>query len=124
VLAKNPQNVVALNNYSYYLALRKQKLDVAFRNAKKLAESYPENHNFQATYGVVLYKQNKLQEAKKVLEKALSIKETAIIAEHYGDVLFKIGEKEKALAYWQKAQSMRGGSHLLAKKLSNKQLYE
>jgi len=124
VLAKNPQNVVALNNYSYYLALRKQKLDVAFRNAKKLAESYPENHNFQATYGVVLYKQNKLQEAKKVLEKALSIKETATIAEHYGDVLFKIGEKEKALAYWQKAQSMRGGSHLLAKKLSDKQLYE
>jgi len=124
VLAKNPQNPFALNNYSYYLALRKQKLDVAFKNAKKLAESYPENHNFQATYGLVLYKQNKLQEAKKALEKALSIKETATIAEHYGDVLFKMGEKDKALTYWQKAQSMRGGSHLLAKKVSTKQLYE
>ncbi|GAB4123956.1 MAG: tetratricopeptide repeat protein [Raineya sp.] len=124
ILSKNPQNTIALNNYSYYLALRKQKLDLALKNSKKLAESYPNNHNFQATYGVVLYKQNKLQEAKKVLEKALSIKETATIAEHYGDVLFKLGEKEKALSYWQKAQNMRGGSQLLAKKLINKQLYE
>lgn len=124
VLSKNPQNAIALNNYSYYLALRKQKLDLAFKNAKKLVENHPENHNFQTTYGVILYKQNKLQEAKKVLEKALSIKETATIAEHYGDVLFKIGEKDKALTYWQKAQNMRGGSQLLAKKVSNKQLYE
>lgn len=124
ILSKNPQNVVALNNYSYYLALRKQKLDFAFKNAKKLAESYPENHNFQATYGVVLYKQNKLQEAKKVLEKALAIKETAAIAEHYGDVLFKLGEKDKAIVYWQKAHAKRGGSHLLAKKLTDKKLYE
>jgi tetratricopeptide (TPR) repeat protein len=124
ILARNPQNTIALNNYSYYLALRKQKLDFAFKNAKKLVDSSPENHNYQATYGLVLYKQNKLQEAKKVFEKALSIKETAAIAEHYGDVLFKLGEKDKALSYWQKAQSMRGGSQLLAKKVSNKQLYE
>jgi len=124
ILAKEPENLTALNNYSYYLANRKQKLDVAIKNAKKLIETQPENGSFWATHGWVLYKQNKLQDAKKSFEKAVTLSPSAIILEHYGDVLFKLNEKDKAVEQWQKAQSLKGGSPQLAKKVTDKQLYE
>ncbi|MCU0439896.1 MAG: tetratricopeptide repeat protein [Raineya sp.] len=124
ILVKEPENVVALNNYSYYLASRKQKMDIATKHVKKLLELQPENGVFVGTYGWVLYKQNKLQDAKKMFEKAVSLAPSALILEHYGDVLFKLNEKDKAIEQWQKAQNMKGGSPQLAKKVTDKQLYE
>lgn len=124
ILVKEPENVVALNNYSYYLASRKQKMDVATKNAKKLLELQPENGIFIGTYAWILYKQNKLQDSKKMFEKAVALAPSALILEHYGDVLFKLNEKDKAIEQWQKAQSLKGGSPQLAKKVTDKQLYE
>jgi tetratricopeptide (TPR) repeat protein len=124
ILAREPQNLVALNNYSYYLANRKLKLDIAFKNSKKLIEAQPDNVTFLTTHAWVLYKQNKLQESKKIFEKVVEKSPSAIVFEHYGDVLFKLNEKDKAVEQWQKAQNMKGGSLQLAKKIANKQLYE
>jgi tetratricopeptide (TPR) repeat protein len=53
-----------------------------------------------------LYKQERYDEAKSVFRRALMYngdKESAIL-EHYGDVLFKLGEKDNALIYWKRAQ--------------------
>jgi predicted negative regulator of RcsB-dependent stress response len=46
------------------------------------------------------------------------------VIEHYGDVLFKLGETEEAIEQWQKAQKQGGTSPNLDKKISNKKLYE
>ena len=48
----------------------------------------------------------------------------SVILEHYGDILFKLGEKEKAIEYWNKAKKKGGGSDLLDKKIVDKNLYE
>jgi tetratricopeptide (TPR) repeat protein len=74
-----------------------------------------------------MYKMGKYKEAKEWIEKALAdgSSKSAAVLEHYGDILFKDGETEKALEYWQKAKDAgEGGSEFLDKKLSEKKLIE
>lgn len=123
-LATKPDDFYVLNNYSYYLALRKEKLDKAEEMAAKLIKSQPNNANFLDTYAWVKYQLGKYGEAKSYLEKALQLSSSATILEHYGDVLFKLGEPGKALENWEKAKQMGGDSEKLQKKINDKNLYE
>lgn len=125
-LKRNPENVVVLNNYSYYLSLRGEKLDQAEEMAAKANKLAPSNVSFQDTYAWVLFKKNKLQEARIWIEKAIQNggESSAVILEHFGDILFKQGEKELAIEYWIKAKEKGGDSENLGKKIENKQWYE
>jgi tetratricopeptide (TPR) repeat protein len=125
-LVLDPKNANILNNYSYYLSLRDEKLEKA-AEMSKLSNSLVENNSsYQDTYAWVLYKLNKLQDAKEWLEKALSNggDKNDTILEHYGDLLFKMGQVDKAYEYWQKAKSAGPGSDQLLKKIADKKLYE
>jgi hypothetical protein len=44
--------------------------------------------------------------------------------EHYGDILYKLGDPNMALEYWLKAKAKGTGSVLLEKKIAEKKLYE
>lgn len=113
-----------LNFYAYFLAFKKQKLDEALKIARKVVEAESENGEYLYTLAYVQYRQNKLSEALKTLENLLKFKKGARLQELLGDIYFKMGEKEKAISHWQKAQDLKGGSTLLSKKLTDKQLYE
>ncbi|MCS6834205.1 MAG: tetratricopeptide repeat protein, partial [Flammeovirgaceae bacterium] len=127
VLKIDPFNTHVLNNYSYYLAARKEKskLPKAKEMAIRLIAQEPNNSNYLDTYGWVLYQLGEYEEAIKQLEKAIKNATSAIIFEHYGDVLFKVGRKEEAIQQWQKAKNM-GGDHTpdLLRKLAEKKLIE
>ncbi|HRG11523.1 MAG TPA: tetratricopeptide repeat protein, partial [Cyclobacteriaceae bacterium] len=45
-LAYNPNNDIVLNNYSYYLALRKENLDKADKMAAQLVKTFPNNSSY------------------------------------------------------------------------------
>jgi tetratricopeptide (TPR) repeat protein len=124
VLKNTPDNPQALNNYSYYLALRKDKISKAKELAERLIQKYPDNANYMDTYGWVLYQAKEYQKAKKILERASQTSQDGTILEHYGDVLFQLGEKENALNQWLKAKQLGGTSALIDKKITEKQLYE
>jgi tetratricopeptide (TPR) repeat protein len=119
-------NPYVLNNYSYYLSLRNKDLDKAEKMAKKAVTLDPENSSFEDTYGWVLFKLGRYEEAKTWISKALQDKEgtSAEVLEHYGDVLYKLGDTENAVEYWIKAKSKGPGSDFLDKKIMNKKLYE
>lgn len=119
-----PNHERTLNNYSYFLALRKENLPKAEEMAERLVENHPENGTYLDTYGWVLYAQKEYKKARKILEKALQYTQGGAVIEHYGDVLFKLGETEEAIEQWQKAQKQGGTSPNLDKKISNKKLYE
>ncbi|MHC1706766.1 MAG: tetratricopeptide repeat protein [Bacteroidales bacterium] len=121
-----PDNPYVLNNYSYYLSLRGEKLDKAEQMAKKANELVPDNSSYLDTYGWVLYKLNRLSEAEQYILKSLEKggNKSAEVLEHYGDVLYRKGEKDRALEYWQKAKDAGKNSELLEKKLKEKTLYE
>ncbi len=119
-------NAYVLNNFSYYLSIRGKDLSRAEEMAKKAVTLEPGNSSFQDTYGWVLFKLGKYEDAKTWITKALEDKDgvSAEVLEHYGDVMFRLGDTGKALEYWNKAKSKGPGSELLEKKITDKKLYE
>lgn len=118
------ENVHVLNNYSYYLSLRKEKLDKAKKMCEKMLKKSPNEPAYLDTYAWVLYQIKDYENARKYMEKALLKTSDATIVEHYGDVLFQLGNKQEALVQWKKAREGEGYSELLNKKISDKKLYE
>jgi len=119
-------NAYTLNNYAYYLSLRNFNLERAAEMSLLSIQLVPNNASFEDTYGWILYQQKKYTEAKKWLEDALRNggDKSGVVTEHYGDVLFKLGEKEKAVEVWEKAKKLGETSDLIDKKIIDKTLYE
>jgi tetratricopeptide (TPR) repeat protein len=125
-LKENPNNDHVLNNYSYFLSLRKEKLDRAAQMAELLVQKYPDNGTYLDTYAWVLYVQKDYKKARIFLEKAVGVNEnkSGTIVEHYGDVLYQLGEKEKAVEQWKKAKTVGTTSNLIDKKIAEMRLVE
>lgn len=124
-LKVDPDNTFILNNYAYYLSLRKEKLEKAEKYARRCSELAPNNRNYMDTYGWVLYQLGKYKEAEALLSKASKMgNKSAVIIEHYGDVLYKLGNKEEALIQWKDAKAAGSNSEMLDKKIQDKTLYE
>lgn len=124
-LSFNPNNAVVLNNYSYYLALRKENLEKAEKMSATLIKNHPENPIFLDTYAWVLFTREKYKEAKKVIERAITTgKATATHFEHYGDILYKLGDIDGAVRQWEKARGLNANSETLNKKIATRKIYE
>lgn len=122
----NPENALVLNNYAYYLSLRKENLDKAEIMAKKSVSLDPYNSNNLDTYAWVLFQQQKYEEALKWIGKAYRNggENSGVVNEHYGDILYKMDKKEEALKYWKMAKTKKDFSDLLVKKIKDKTFYE
>lgn len=119
----NPNNDMVLNNYSYYLSLRKENLDKAEKMSSLLVKNFPDNASYLDTHAWVLYAREKYKEAKKVIEKAIQTGQpTATHFEHYGDILFQLGDIDNAVKQWQKAKQRDAGNASLDKKINNRKL--
>ena len=124
VLKYDKNNDHALNNYSYYLSLRKEKLELAKSMSERVVSRNPNEANFIDTYAWVLYQMKDYKGAKEQLEKALQGSTNGTILEHYGDVLYQLGDKTKAVEYWKKALAAGDASALINKKIADGKLYE
>jgi tetratricopeptide (TPR) repeat protein len=118
-LQLNPQNLPVLNNYSYYLSLDKRDLDRAEQMSGITVKAEPLNPTYLDTYGWILYEQGSYIMAKIYVEKAIEYedKPSADVYEHYGDILFKTGEEEKAIEQWKRAKELGGDSKDLKLKI-------
>jgi tetratricopeptide (TPR) repeat protein len=126
-LALQPDNASALNNFSYYLSERGEKLDEAERMSAKSLVLRPGEATFLDTYGWVLYKQGKYKEAREYIQKAIDANKgdaDATLYEHLGDIEFKIGNAAQALENWRKAQTKGNTSELLQQKINEQKLKE
>lgn len=124
VLKIDPLNDHVLNNYSYFLSLRKEKLPRALELSQKLVERNPTNATYLDTYAWVLYVSKDYTKARQLLEKALADQAnvSGTILEHYGDVLFQLGQPDKALAQWKLAKQKGGASPDIDKKIASGKL--
>ncbi len=100
-------NVGALNNYAYYLSLKGDDLHRAEQMSYKTIKAEPDNATYLDTYAWILYMQERFEEAKIYIEQAVkndtdSI-QSSVILEHAGDIFLKVGDKENARDYWQRA---------------------
>lgn len=121
----DPTNALVLNNYSYFLALRGEKLELAEEMVTKAVKENPDNVQFIDTYAWVLFHRKKYKEAARVIEKAIQSPDvSAVHYEHYGDILFKLGEIDQAVIQWKKALEKAPGSKDIERKIAEKSLYE
>lgn len=122
-LKYDPQNLGVLNNYAYYLSLDKKDLEKAEKMSSTTIKAEPTNPTYLDTYGWVLFEQGAYSLSKIYLEKAVKYSQekendiSAEVLEHFGDVLYKTNEKEKALEYWIKAKEKGSESKTLDKKI-------
>ncbi len=125
-LTLQPNNVTALNNYSYHLSLRGENLEEAERMSAKSLKLRPDEATFMDTYGWVLYRQGKYKEAKTYILKAIESGAEADPAlwEHLGDIEYKLGNKEEAVEHWKKAESKGEASDSLKQKINEKKLHD
>ncbi len=126
VLRKEPEDEHVLNNYSYYLSLRKERLAEAAAMSKKLVQKYPTNGTYLDTHAWVLYQQGYYAEALVFLELAVADKEPAgaTVWEHLGDTLYRLQRIDDAKSAWKHAKKLGGENQLLDKKIEMQRIIE
>lgn len=100
-LRLEPDNLLVLNNYAYFLSLEQKHLRKALKMSKKTIDAAPENVSYLDTYGFLLYLSGKPAEAKPYFKKAIIYggKDDAAVLYHYYLVLDALGEKSLATYY-------------------------
>jgi len=119
-------NIYVLNNYAYYLSLRKQNLERAKELALKCNDLKPGNPSYEDTYGWIFYQSGDYNSADIWIDKAIKnggIK-SATIMEHKGDILWKLGKAADALDFWKRAKEIGGASDKLEMKINQQKLIE
>ncbi len=71
-LVYNPQNVMCLNNYAYYLSLRQQQLDKAEQMSYLAIQKEPLNKTYLDTYAWVLFVNGNASMAKFYIDRVVS----------------------------------------------------
>ncbi|MNI72433.1 Tetratricopeptide repeat protein [compost metagenome] len=123
-------NVTAMNNLAYYLSLRKERLDEATKYAAMATTLQPNNGTFEDTYAWVLFADGKYKDALIWIEKALknTNPQTAVLLEHYGDILMKLGKTTEAVKQWnlalEKGMDSDESKQKLKKKIETKSYVE
>jgi len=120
LIQEDPTNYMVLNNYSYYLAERGEKLDKAKEWSAVVVHNNPDNATFLDTYAWVLYKLKSFEEAEKYILSALEKggENDPEVNEHAGDIQAELESYQIARSYYLKAIILGGNRVNLEKKIS------
>ena len=91
-LRNDPDNVLVLNNYAYYLAVKGQDLDKALEMSTKAIAAEPDNPTYLDTHAWVLYMKGDYKEAEKYMKKALKLlpEPDETYTKHYEAIMSKL----------------------------------
>lgn len=100
-------NLMCMNNYAYFLSLEGENLDKAEAMSRKTVEASPDEPLFLDTYAWILFQKAQYTQARHYIDETLKYatdtSEDATLFEHAGDIYYKCGDRETALAFWEKA---------------------
>lgn len=116
----DPDNLLALNNFAYYLAENEQDLDMAERYSAICVRANPENDTAIDTYAWIFYKKKEYVKAKEWIDKAINLEldnPQSEVLDHAGDIYFMNREVNKAVDFWEKALKLNPDNKILKKKI-------
>ena len=122
----NPGNIMAMNNYAYFLAESNRDLDKAERMSALSIKYDPENPTYLDTYAWIFFKKGEYGLALTYIKSAINFsegEESAELLEHYGDILFMNGQHEEAIPQWEHALELNPDSEMLQKKVKHKTFF-
>lgn len=104
LLSTTPENAEAMNNLAYLYSEKLNELDKAYELARKARALQPASPVISDTFGWILYKQGKYQEALTLLRESTGKLRDAPEAQfHFGMTSYMMGETEAARAALQRA---------------------
>ena len=100
ILSQNADDARAMNALGYMLTVRNERLPEARKLISRALELSPEDAAVMDSMGWVEFRQGKIKEARVLLEKAFAKVKDPEIAAHLGEVLWKLGDKQRAQEIW------------------------
>ncbi|MEJ2453456.1 MAG: tetratricopeptide repeat protein [Candidatus Thiodiazotropha sp.] len=103
ILATQPDHIDALNALGYTLADKTDRLDEAKAYIERALSMKPDSPAILDSMGWVEFRLGNLTEAQRYLEQAAKLSNDPEIASHLGEVLWTMGETDRAKAVWNAA---------------------
>lgn len=103
ILANDGNDARALNALGYMLTVHSSRYEEASKLIARAYELNPDDPAILDSLGWVLFKQGKPREALPHLQRAHERFPDAEVAAHLGEVLWSLGEKQRARAVWDAA---------------------
>ena len=117
IIARNPNYHHAFNALGYSLADRGIQLTEAKTLITQALVFAPNDPFITDSLAWVEFRLGNLEEARRLLEKAYSIRPDVEIAAHLGEVLWTMGDKQRARALWKESQRLNGDNEVLRETL-------
>jgi len=117
VLVIEPESVAALNALGYTLADRTSRYQEALELINRARAAEPDNAAIIDSYGWVLYRLGRNEEALGELRRAFALQKDAEIGAHLGEVLWVLGKREEAREYFRQARELDPDNRALQRAL-------
>ncbi len=116
-----PNNPMVLNNYGYYLSLREEKLDLAEGYIKRCLTLEPNSSTYLDTYGWILYKLGRIDEAIATIEKAMKNggNDNPEIVDHMCELLVVAGRTDEAYHMCKYACELNNSQETVEQKMES-----
>ncbi len=125
ILDAHPDHAGACNDLGYHLADRGRNLDEAERlvrravardrlDRRRSGEVEPDNPAYLDSLAWVLFRRDRLPEARTLLERVSATPDgaaDAVVWDHLGDVCFRLDDKPAAKAAWERAAALYPADH-------------
>jgi len=106
ILVAEPDSIGALNALGYTLADRTTRYQEALELIDRARTAEPDNAAIIDSYGWVLYRLGRKEEALAELRRAFALQKDPEIAAHLGEVLWELGKKDEARKYLEEARKL------------------
>ncbi|KIQ96008.1 tetratricopeptide repeat protein [Lysobacter sp. A03] len=104
ILVIDPESVAALNALGYTLADRTDRYQEALELINRARAAEPDNAAITDSYGWVLYRLGRNDEALVALRQAFALQKDAEIAAHLAEVLWTLGRHDESRKYLEEAE--------------------
>ena len=118
ILVAEPENVATLNALGYTLADRTTRYTEALELIDRARVADPGNAAIIDSYGWVLYRLGRNDEALVQLRRAFSLQKDPEIAAHLGEVLWTSGNKEEARRFFEEGRKLDPDNRALKRALA------
>ncbi len=120
LISRNTKDAQAYNNYAYSLVERNEDIDYALTLAEKAIQLSPNTSAYLDTVGWIYFKLGNFEKAKEFIAQSIVYDDSsAVVLEHYGDVLIALKEKDEALVFYKKALELDQDNNTLSEKISS-----
>jgi tetratricopeptide (TPR) repeat protein len=117
ILVTEPDNTAVLNALGYTLADRTTRYQEALQLIDRARAASPDEAAIIDSYGWVLYRLGKVEEALAQLRRAFTLMKDPEIAAHLGQVLWEQGQRDEARRYFDEARKLDPESRSLQRAL-------